>query len=605
MHRQLHAFGWFLLINAGLACVISIRYFAYTHWEWPGPAVVYAALSVLGQMPLLVSLCGALALPSLLIRQPVVRHALLALLATFSLALLIVDTQIYAQFRFHLNSMILTMLLSGGMVEFSNLTYGISVLVVLTLFTLQWHLLGYLSQRPGLLNLTLGRRITGLALLALLTTHISHVFAAATYYQPVVRQGDVLPLFFPTTANSLLARWQLIDEASSPHRFKSTSNDQLAYPAAPLAVQKPAVLPDILVIMLDSWRYDAFNPQATPNLWHFAQQGVVLNNHYSSGHATRMGMFGLFYGLPGSYWSAFLAAQQTPLLIDRLQALHYQMGIFASAHLRRPEFHRTVFAGIPNLRDSTEGPSPAARDLQITREWLDWQAQRSATQPAFSLLFFDALHGYDVPADYPPRFEPMLDAVNHLALNQDYDPAPLHNRYLTAAHFIDQQAATVLSALQESGRLEHTLVIITSDHGEEFNDNRQNYWGHGSNFSQAQVKVPMAVVGPGAELLKELASSGALTSHLDLAPSLLRHYLGVQNPVADIAVGMDWFSTPKTRQFVLSSGYEQFALLFDEGPVHVTHMGHETLNWQNQPQPRALDSNNIQQAMLQMSHFYR
>jgi membrane-anchored protein YejM (alkaline phosphatase superfamily) len=39
-------------------------------------------------------------------------------------------------------------------------------------------------------------------------------------------------------------------------------------------------------------------------------------------------------------------------------------------------------------------------------------------------------------------------------------------------------------------------VIVTSDHGEEFNDTGKNYWGHNGNFSPYQVAVPLLVRGP-------------------------------------------------------------------------------------------------------------
>lgn len=113
-----------------------------------------------------------------------------------------------------------------------------------------------------------------------------------------------------------------------------------------------------------------------------------------------------------------------------------------------------------------------------------------------SLSCFDAPHGYDFPPNFEPKYEPMLKEVNYLKLNNDTDPAPFFNRYKTSVRYVDSMAAKVLDKLKESGDLDNTLVIITGDHGQEMNDNKLNFWGHNSNFTDAQVNVPFAIFGP-------------------------------------------------------------------------------------------------------------
>ncbi len=131
----------------------------------------------------------------------------------------------------------------------------------------------------------------------------------------------------------------------------------------------------------------------------------MLNQHMSTGNATRVGIFGMFYGLPGSYWHSMLDNRTSPLFMDRLQALNYQLGIFASAQLNNPEFYQTVFSKVPNLRTSQPGCQPVERDIAITNEWIDWFKHSNKNQPSFSFLFYDAPHGYEYPKDYPHRYE--------------------------------------------------------------------------------------------------------------------------------------------------------------------------------------------------------
>ncbi|MBE4454044.1 sulfatase-like hydrolase/transferase, partial [Vibrio parahaemolyticus] len=81
-------------------------------------------------------------------------------------------------------------------------------------------------------------------------------------------------------------------------------------------------------------------------------------------------------------------------------------------------------------------------------------------------LFYDSPHGYDFPDDFSPKYEPMLEAVNYLKLNNDTDPTEFFNRYKTSVRYVDSMAGKVLDTLEKNGDLERTLVIITGDHGQ-------------------------------------------------------------------------------------------------------------------------------------------
>ncbi len=38
------------------------------------------------------------------------------------------------------------------------------------------------------------------------------------------------------------------------------------------------------------------DPRSMPRLWDFSNRAIRLDNHYSSGNLTQMGVFGMFYG---------------------------------------------------------------------------------------------------------------------------------------------------------------------------------------------------------------------------------------------------------------------------------------------------------------------
>ena len=609
IQQRLNILGWFVFVNSLIATLISSTYFAYLP-EFPSGSLAWTYLlsSLTGHMGSLAFLTWLILLPLVLCVRGRGLTLLLSLVATLSLGLLVVDIQMFAQYRFHINVLAVKMILSGGMVSFSIwawLAVGVGAILLLGF---QWGLLQVLSQSHFSLSKHWRARYLTLGFVCLLSANLIHCWAAAHAYQSVTSLSRFLPLYAPATATGFLRNHGWVDEKALAMRkkMKLTATTNLAYPRNPLVKSDVAEPLDIVVIVIDAWRQDSFTPDVTPELWSLAESSRVLPNHYSSGNATRTGIFGLFYGIPGTYWDAFLNTNRSPLLLDRLQELNYEMGIYASAHLLRPQFNLTVFSQIDNLRVRSPGKTAVERDQDVTREWLDWDRHRDHTKPGFSFLFYDAAHDYSFPENYPHHFQPMLNDVNHLEFDMEYDPLPLKNRYWNALHFIDDQIGQVIVHLKAQGRLDNTLIMITGDHGEEMNDNRLNYWGHSSNYTDSQIKVPMLLRGPGIEQLKQ--ENLTLTSHLDWVPSMMNHYLGIENTPRDFSTGINWFEQQqRERNWLLCASYSTYALLTRDNIVEVNMTGnYQVLDKRNRIRPEQdVDFSELQSALQDMSRFYQ
>ncbi|EPR7136225.1 TPA: DUF3413 domain-containing protein [Vibrio vulnificus] len=605
--QKLHAHGWFILINALVLMLIASRYFAFLP-EFPTDplGITFILAGTWGQMTLLAALIGLVTIPTLFLPKPF-RNGTQALIASLGVATLFIDTIVFAQYRFHINAVVLELVMSGQIVSFPLITWLMVIGGVALLLAAQWWTIRWLENGAPVRALKLGRKFALLTFAALLATNAIHIWAAAHAYQPVTTVKRYLPLFYPATADKFMRKQGWVDEEALERQkalaFKR-KND-LNYPLAPLQTQPVEKPLNIMLLVVDSWRADTFNADNTPNMWKYAQSGVVFNNHIATGNATRTGIFGLFYGIPGTYWHGFLANQQSPVLIDRLQALDYQLGIFTAAQLRKPEFNQTVFTKVENLRIGSEGGRPSELDADLTQDWLAWYDQRDKSKPTFSFLFYDAPHGYDFPADFEPKYEPMLKEVNYLKLNNDTDPTPFFNRYKTSVRYVDSMATKVLDKLKESGDLENTLVIITGDHGQEMNDNKLNFWGHNSNFTDAQVNVPFAIFGPGVDAAQMQWSSEALTSHQDVVPTLMKHYLGVTNDVKDYSVGEDLLGDAVKRDWIISSNYSGYAIITDDNILEVSGGGQYQFMDKTNRQLKDQQPNftYLQQALEQISRF--
>ncbi|MCP4323535.1 MAG: DUF3413 domain-containing protein [Alteromonadales bacterium] len=608
LKQKLHSHGWLILINSLIAMAISMRYFVFLP-EIPTDILGLSFLlsGTFSQMVLLATIIGLVGLPSLIINNKKLRNASQALVASLGIASLFIDTLVFAQYRFHINAVVLELVLSGQVVSFPLITWLMVISGVIALVVGQYLLIIWLEKPATVTQHKLGRKFATITFFTLLATHGIHIWAAANAYQPVTTVKRYLPVFYPATSTTMMKKYGWIDEEAIARQeaMKMDRKSDLNYPLLPLqkeVVEKPL---NIMIIAIDSWRADTFNAENTPNMWLYAQNGVVFNNHIATGNATRTGIFGLFYGIPGTYWHSFLANQQSPVLIDRLQELDYEMGIFTAAQLEKPEFNQTIFKNIPDLRIKSEGDSPSELDKDLTKDWLDWYNKRDISKPAFSFLFYDAPHGYDFPKDYPHRYEPMLDNINYLELNNRSDPTPFFNRYKTSVHFVDSVVKSVFDKLKETGDLDNTVVIITGDHGQEMNDNRLNFWGHNSNFTDAQVNVPFIIIAPNVNSDAVDWSANELTSHQDVVPTLMKNYLGVTNEIKDYSVGEDLLGKYIERNWIISSSYSGYAIIEKNSILEVGATGQYQLldNKNRQMKDAELNYQHLQEALEQISRF--
>jgi hypothetical protein len=155
-----------------------------------------------------------------------------------------------------------------------------------------------------------------------------------------------------------------------------------------------------------------------------------------------------------------------------------------------------------------------------------------------------------------------------MQLKPDFDPKPYFNRYKNAVRYADKNISEILETLKKDGLLDNTIVVISSDHGEEFNDNRQNYWGHNGNFTKFQAKIPLVIHWPG----KSAQTVTRRTSALDIVPTLLTEVLGCSNPVSDYSSGRSLWNTSE-RPFVFVSNYSRNALVEPDRITQIDEKG--------------------------------
>ena len=120
--------------------------------------------------------------------------------------------------------------------------------------------------------------------------------------------------------------------------------------------------------------------------------------------------------------------------------------------------------------------------------------------------------------------------------------------------------------------------MITSDHGEEFNDSKLNYWGHNGNFSKSQIKIPLVVYWPG---MKPDTINYRTTAY-DVSATLMKRVLNVQNPLEDFGVGKDLLEV-SPREVFFAGGYNEDAIVAGDEVLLIkmsgAMQGHSLIDW--------------------------
>ena len=449
--RLLRWAGWFAGVNAALLALVGLRYlWLYASVggavSWSYALVAYVGhLSALAGVPLLLVLGPVVAL----LPRPRLVLPLGVVIGSASVALVVLDSLVFAENRYHLNVLTFTLL--------EPRTWAFLAVYFVVALAIEAMLAGWVWQRTARRpTRRIGRWVVlGLGA-CLVASHLVHAWASAHYDVSVTAFTRYLPLYYPLRDPGLLARLGLIDRARARDRgvgaaLARTEGGELNYPLSPMrcAPRPPAL--NVLLVVIDGMRADAMTHEVAPRLTALARDALQFDRHYSGGNSSRAGMFSLFYALPATYFDAFASRARPPVLMDVVRQRGYELGVFASSPIYRlVDLDRTAFAHVPNLRlETSSGDGSAGRDRVLTGEWLEWLGRRDPARPFFGFLYYNTAVAVEPPADHHPSIPAPTRASAALRAR--------NARYLTAVHYVDSLLGRVLDdlAAPEAPRPDH------------------------------------------------------------------------------------------------------------------------------------------------------
>jgi arylsulfatase A-like enzyme len=380
---------------------------------------------------------------------------------------------------------------------------------------------------------------------------------------------------------------QIVPGARPPALYNGVvirSSDEVKRIAALLARRPDSAVavpptPNILIVGLDTTRADRTSVygaarDTTPNLSKLAARGTVFETALSNGNESLYSHTNLWTSMYASEaarptYETFVIPEDATTLAEVLQAYGYSTGGFvAGGHLDASFGHSQGF-------DTYQAQVGFGSLWSTVPQALEWIDGRPAAEPWMAFV-----HGYDAHAPYRTaapfghRFyerselhptdrlmeDPMLperifkDTFYpgqsvffdhpqglHILSTETYsqvatrpsgrskpfgpaDRAHLIKHYDGCLAYADLQLGLLLAALEDRGVLDHTLVIVMGDHGEDLLDH--DFVNHRTGLYEGIIKVPLVIAGPGFGAGERISG---LVQIMDVLPTVLRA-AGAQTP---------------------------------------------------------------------------
>ncbi len=317
------------------------------------------------------------------------------------------------------------------------------------------------------------------------------------------------------------------------------------------ALNRTPTAPGVLLIIIDTLRADhlscyGYEAIETPAFDRLAADGILYRKAFSQSSWTKPSIASILTGLYPSthqaiHKNSLLPGEVTTLAEALGDAGYFTVGIpnnenifpvrnfqqgFHVYDVLEPDFfffatesafHLTFYNQLRLIRERFLFQSKkvehyyqdAAEVNARARKWLDAVGDGQ---------FFLFLH-YMEPHD--PYFVHPYDGIGYARVNNPNPSPDLARVYLETYDgeiaYLDQYLGELFEYLDEMQLYDDLMIILTSDHGEEFYEHEG--WWHGTTLYEEQIFVPLIIKLPGNE--KAGTEVHDLVRSIDIAPTIL------------------------------------------------------------------------------------
>jgi len=294
--------------------------------------------------------------------------------------------------------------------------------------------------------------------------------------------------------------------------------------------------PDVIVIMLDAARADAFwgpeHPPSTPNIDALASEGTHFSTAWAPSSWTGQSVPSIFTGYYPDAVGAEVWGSQLPADIPTLAELLSADGYFTALWTQHG-----FYEGSPSLQRGYQvlGQREASRIAADGRALLPGaEFFFEEDRPTFAMIHLMPPHDpYDPPAPFRGRLtgwyrgdlDPSSANLDEWQYEMPSDEEArgeliryARDRYLENVEFADHLVGRLLQMLRDAGRYENALVVVISDHGEAFFEHER--FLHTVHLYEEFIRVPFFIKWPSWMNGYDSEVTQPVTL-VDLAPTLI------------------------------------------------------------------------------------
>ncbi len=289
--------------------------------------------------------------------------------------------------------------------------------------------------------------------------------------------------------------------------------------------------PHVLIYLIDTLRPDrlgcyGYDRPVSPAIDAFARGATLFVNAVGQSSWTKSSVASMLTGRWPLAHGAIGWRHELPATVDYLPQALADAGYRTAAFVGNPNvvqqfgFGRGFETFVRRLRL----PSDAFNELVF--EWLD---ERDGDAPYFLYVHTIDPHApYAPPEPWGERFAPGAAEKFH-ALREGWKwpveaLAEINALYDAEIAFADASFGALLTGLEERGLYDDSLIVLVSDHGEEFKEHGR--FRHGATLHAESINVPLIIKFPGQ---REGLRVEVPVQHVDVAPTILDH-LGLALP---------------------------------------------------------------------------
>ena len=289
--------------------------------------------------------------------------------------------------------------------------------------------------------------------------------------------------------------------------------------------------PNVLLVVADTLRADHLScygyPRPTsPNIDRFAQEGVLFERHMSNAPWTKPSMGTIFTSLyPHEHlafsWNDRLSDSSVTLAEIFLNRNYSTMAVQTNPCLSKEDNFSQGYQEYIEL--------PLEQGEKVTDTLLSW-IKHNKKKPFFAYVHFMDTHmPYNASEEFREIFQldksdpdGSLDLISldiriltelGMSLKDKQSVKALYDR---AVLQFDRSFGRILQNLKRFNLMENTIIILTSDHGEEFWDHKS--FGHGHTHYNEVLHVPL-IIGNTSNFKPRRVPQ--YTQHLDVFPTIL------------------------------------------------------------------------------------